>query len=68
MGFSQSTAAARLGLSLRMVQYYERGDRGGRQVDIPLTVRLACAAISRGVADFDGEQELVEPALDASRF
>lgn len=55
LGFSQDEAAARLGLGSRMVQYYERGERDGATVEIPLTVRLACAALARGIADFDGE-------------
>ena len=44
----------RLGLKKRMIQYYEKGARDGRPVEIPLAVRLACYAISAGITDFDG--------------
>lgn len=54
MGLKQKEAAEKLGLKKRMIQYYETGRRGGRKVDIPKTVRLACYALSAGVEDFDG--------------
>lgn len=54
LGLKQKEAADRLGLKKRMIQYYEKGARDGRPVEIPLAVRLACYAISTGVADFDG--------------
>ncbi len=53
-GLTQAEAAARLGLKRRIVQYYETGERGGRPVEVPLSVRLACYALSQGVVDFDG--------------
>ncbi len=56
MGYKQKEAAERLGLKKRMIQYYEKGDRDGLPVDIPKAVRLACYALSRGIADFDGEK------------
>ncbi len=56
MGYKQKEAAAHLGLKKRMIQYYEKGDRDGHPVDIPKSVRLACYALSRGIADFDGEK------------
>jgi len=37
-----------------MIQYYERGNRDGKDVEIPRTVRLACYAIACGVEEFDG--------------
>ncbi|MGH2342061.1 helix-turn-helix domain-containing protein [Segnochrobactraceae bacterium EtOH-i3] len=54
LGLKQKEAAERLGLKKRMIQYYEKGRRDGKAVEIPLTVRLACYAVSLGAADFDG--------------
>lgn len=54
LGLKQKEAADRLGLKKRMIQYYEKGERDGKSVEIPKTVRLACYALSLGVADFDG--------------
>ena len=54
-GLKQKDAADLLGLKKRMIQYYEKGDRDGRKVEIPKAVRLACYALSHGVLDFDGE-------------
>jgi transcriptional regulator with XRE-family HTH domain len=53
-GWKQKDLADRLGLKRRMIQYYERGDRDGKSVEIPKTVRLACYAIACGVEEFDG--------------
>ena len=50
----QKEAAELLGLKKRMIQYYEKGHREGRSVSIPKSIRLACYAISAGIADFDG--------------
>ena len=55
LGLKQKDAADLLGLKKRMIQYYEKGDRGGRKVEIPKSVRLACYAITQGIHDFDGE-------------
>ena len=54
-GWKQKEAAERLGLKKRMIKYYETGERDGKKVRIPKSVRLACYALSQGVADFDGE-------------
>ena len=51
---SQKDAAHALGLKRRVVQYYEKGERDGKKIEIPLTVRLACAAYSAGVRDYHG--------------
>ena len=59
LGLKQHDAAEKLGLKKRMIQYYETGERDGKPVDIPLTVRLACYALSRGVEDFDGVDMVV---------
>lgn len=58
LGLKQKEAAERLGLKKRMIQYYEKGRRDGKAVEIPLTVRLACYAVSLGAADFDGRKPL----------
>ncbi len=69
LDLKQKDAADLLGLKKRMIQYYEKGNRDGKPVEIPKTVRLACYAISCGVADYDGSaatrSELVpEPASE----
>lgn len=51
---SQKEAAHALGLKRRMIQYYEKGERDGDKVDIPLSVRLACFALVEGVEDYHG--------------
>lgn len=63
LGLKQKEAADRLGLKKRMIQYYEKGDRDGRKVDIPKSVRLACYALSNGIADFDGTTVTAEMAV-----
>lgn len=55
-GLSQKKAAEALGLKLRIIQYYEKGERGSKNVKIPKSVRLACYAISEGIVDFDGDK------------
>lgn len=54
LGLSQKAAAMALGLKPRMIQYYEKGERGGKPVEVPKTVRLACYALAEGVADYSG--------------
>lgn len=51
---SQKDAAHALGLKRRMIQYYEKGEREGERVKIPLSVRLACYAVAEGVSDYHG--------------
>ncbi|WP_417690892.1 helix-turn-helix domain-containing protein [Roseibium sp.] len=58
LGLKQKDAADLLGLKKRMIQYYEKGRRDGRPVEIPKPVRLACFALSEGIGDFDGKQPL----------
>ena len=55
-GLSQTAAATALGVSMTTVRLYEKGERweDGRPVVIPKSVRLACAAISLGMKDYDG--------------
>lgn len=54
LGLKQKDAADRLGLKKRVIQYYEKGDRDGKPVEIPRSVELACFALSLGVASYDG--------------
>jgi transcriptional regulator with XRE-family HTH domain len=58
LGLKQKEAADKLGLKKRMIQYYEKGKRDGRPVEIPKSIRLACYALTEGVADFDGRQAM----------
>ena len=55
LDLKQRDAAELLGLKKRMIQYYESGERDGKAVNVPKYVRLACYALSKNVADFDGE-------------
>ena len=54
-GLKQKEAAEMLGLKKRVIQYYEKGKRDGKNVEIPKSVELACFAISVGVTDFNGQ-------------
>ena len=54
LGLSQKEAARALGLKRRIVQYYEKGERNGEEVEIPKTVRLACFALTQGRNDYSG--------------
>jgi DNA-binding XRE family transcriptional regulator len=54
LGYKQKDVAELLGLKKRVIQYYEKGKRDGKAVEIPKSVELACHAISNGVGGFDG--------------
>ena len=55
--WSRRKAAEALGLSAISIYFYEKGYReDGRPVVIPKSVRLAMAAISLGMTDFDGPE------------
>lgn len=54
LGWKQKDAADRLGLKKRVIQYYEKGDRDGKRVEIPRSVELACLALSMGIERYDG--------------
>lgn len=54
LDLSQKEAAHALGLKRRVVQYYEKGERDGKKIEIPLYIRLACAAYASGIRDYDG--------------
>ncbi len=60
---SQKEAAEALGLKRRVVQYYEKGERDGEKVEVPKAVRLACYALSAGVADYRGPGHLHQPFM-----
>lgn len=61
LGLSQKQAAEALGLKRRVVQYYEKGERDGGKVEVPLSVRLACYALTSGVADYHGSSHTTVP-------
>jgi len=68
LNLSQKDAAQKLGLKRRVVQYYEKGERDGNKVEIPLSVRLACWAIAEGREDYHGpakRQEKAKPVTEA---
>lgn len=60
LGWSQKLAAEQLGLKRRVVQYYEKGERGDKPVKIPRTVRLACYALTLGIDDYHGPAKAKE--------
>ena len=55
LNFGQKEAAEKLGLNKRMIQYYEKGERDGKEVKVPKYIRLACYAVSQKISDFDGD-------------
>ena len=57
LGLNQKEAAEALGLKRRVVQYYEKGERDGKSVEIPKSVRLACFALVSGQEDYFGPSE-----------
>lgn len=61
LGLSQKEAAKALGLKLRIIQYYEKGQRDGKAIIIPRSVRLACQALMTGILDYDGQTVTVLP-------
>ena len=52
-GLSQTKAARKLGLKIRTIQYYEKGKRKDKKIEIPRTVALPCFAISCRDEDVD---------------
>lgn len=72
LGLKQKDAADKLGLKKRVIQYYEKGHRDGKKVEIPKSVELACMALSLGYEEYDGRplprsatEALGETAADA---
>jgi transcriptional regulator with XRE-family HTH domain len=66
LGLKQKDAAELLGLKKRVIQYYEKGKRDGKPVDIPKTVELACFAISSGIRAFDGKDTVLLKNADGA--
>ena len=66
LGLSQAQAANKLGLKIRTVQYYEKGERKNKKVDIPKTVALACHAISCGIEEVEYTKPKGRPAKQTS--
>lgn len=71
LGLKQKDAADKLGLKKRVIQYYEKGDRDGKKVEIPKSVELACMALSLGYEAYEplpsprsAEEPLAETAAD----
>jgi transcriptional regulator with XRE-family HTH domain len=56
LGLKQKDIADLLGLKKRVIQYYEKGRRDGKPVEIPRTVELASYAISAGIGGFNGKE------------
>ncbi len=56
LGFKQKDVADLLGLKKRVIQYYEKGKRDGKTVEIPKSVELACYAVSQGIGGYDGQE------------
>ena len=44
---SQAEAAEKLGLKRRMIQYYEKGKKGEKNIKIPKYIKLACFALDQ---------------------
>ena len=42
---SQKNAAEMLGLKIRIIQYYEKGKKGKKTINIPKYIQLACLAL-----------------------
>lgn len=57
MNLKQKDASDLLGLKKRVIQYYEKGQRDGKDVEIPKTVELACYALSKGIKAYSGPDE-----------
>ncbi|MBP0616963.1 helix-turn-helix domain-containing protein [Jiella mangrovi] len=53
LGLKQKEAADKLGLKKRVIQYYEKGHRDGKSVEIPKNVELACLALALGYEEYD---------------
>ena len=55
LGLKQKDAADLIGLKKRMIQYYEKGERDGKNVTVAKYVRLARNALRERVCDHDDE-------------
>lgn len=68
LGLKQKDAADLLGLKKRVIQYYEKGRRDGKPVEIPRAVELAAYAITTGIGGFDGRTTSPLPDLPRSEL
>ncbi len=66
LNLGQKEAASLLGLNKRMIQYYEKGERDGKAVEVPKYIRLACFALGQNIVEYDGATE-VQGKLQASK-
>lgn len=64
LGLKQKDVADLLGLKKRVIQYYEKGRRDGKPVEIPRAVELAAYAITSGIGGFDGRDAAPLPDLE----
>ncbi len=64
LGLKQKDVADLLGLKKRVIQYYEKGRRDGKPVEIPRAVELAAYAITSGIGGFDGRATAPLPNLE----
>lgn len=63
MDLKQKDAGEYLGLKKRVIQYYEKGERNGKPVEIPKYIALACFALSRRVVDYDGKHIVLRDVI-----
>lgn len=53
---TQQEAASALGLKLRIIQCYEKGERNGEKFAIAKAITLACYALTLGVDSYSGPE------------
>ena len=59
LALTQKQAAELLGLNSRIIQYYEKGVRNGKQLEIPKAIELACYTLNLGIKSYSGP-DLIE--------
>ena len=52
----QNEAASALGLTSRIIRYYEKGERNGEKFANPKAITLACYALILGVDAYSGPE------------
>ncbi len=67
LDLTQKEAARKLGLKHRVIQYYEKGMRDGEPFRIPVSVELACYALSVGVESYDGPESKKDKNLEQKK-
>ena len=53
---SQKEVLSALGLKIRIMHYYEKGEQNGEKFQIPKAITLACYALTLGVASYSGPE------------